>query len=100
MIKKKMPQRKCTGCGTVKNKKELIRIVRSPENEVFVDATGKKSGRGVYVCFDAGCLKKTRKSKRIERALEVDISEEIFDILEKTIAETANSEPSAADSVK
>lgn len=80
-----MPQRKCAGCGTVKNKKDLIRIVRSPENEVFVDVTGKKSGRGIYICSDPDCLKKTRKAKKIERALEAEVSGEVFQTLEKLV---------------
>ena len=78
---KKIPQRKCVGCGTVKNKKDLIRVVRSPENEISIDLKGKKSGRGAYICKDENCLKKAVKAKRFEKNLEVEISPEILEAL-------------------
>lgn len=75
---KKIPQRKCVGCNEMKEKKALIRIVRSPEGEVSIDAVGKKPGRGAYVCACTECVTKAVKEKRLERALEVAISPEIF----------------------
>ncbi len=83
---KKIPERKCTGCGESKPKKELIRVVRSPEGTVSLDFTGKKSGRGAYVCPDPACLKKARKAKRIERGLECEIPEEVYDQLESELS--------------
>jgi len=78
---KKIPQRKCVGCGISKNKKDLIRVVRSPENEISIDLKGKKSGRGAYICKDENCLKKAVKAKRFEKNLEVEISAEILEAL-------------------
>ena len=68
MQPKKTPMRKCVGCGEMKPKKELRRIVRSPEGEISVDLTGKKSGRGAYLCADPACLAKAEKGKRLDRA--------------------------------
>ena len=65
---RKIPQRQCVGCREMKEKKSLLRIVRTPEGEVLLDATGKKSGRGAYVCPDPACLARARKSKALERA--------------------------------
>lgn len=75
---KKIPQRKCVGCNEMKDKGELIRIVRSPEGEVTLDIGGKKSGRGAYVCHTKECITKAVKEKRLERALEKVISEEVY----------------------
>lgn len=77
----------CTGCGEMKAKKELVRVVRSKEGEISLDLTGKKSGRGAYVCPDLECLKKARKTKRIERSLDVKIPDELYDAMEKEMAE-------------
>jgi len=79
--------RMCTGCSVSKPKKELVRIVRSPEGEISIDTVGKKPGRGAYICKDAECLKKARKSKRIERNLETPISDEVYNALEKELDE-------------
>ncbi len=79
---RKIPQRMCSGCGEMKPKKEMIRVVRSPDGEVSIDLTGKKSGRGAYICRDLECLKKARKSKRIERSLAVSIPDEVYDRME------------------
>ena len=87
--KKKIPQRRCVGCGETKDKKELVRVVRTPEGEVCLDLTGKKSGRGAYVCHSAACLRKARKSKRIEQNLEVGIPEELYDKLEAQLEDNA-----------
>jgi len=79
---KKIPQRQCVGCRTMKDKKALIRVVRTPEGQIVLDATGKKSGRGAYVCPDPACLKKARKSRALERAFSLEIPEEVYDALE------------------
>ena len=84
---KKIPLRMCTGCMEMKPKKELIRIVKSPEGEVSVDLTGKKSGRGAYICKDIECLEKTFKTKRLSRNLDTAIDNEIYDRLRKEINE-------------
>lgn len=78
MVQKKIPMRQCLGCREMKPKKELIRVVRSPEGEISLDFKGKASGRGAYVCPDMVCLKKAMKSKAIERAFETTIPEEIY----------------------
>ncbi|MDO4921571.1 MAG: YlxR family protein [Phascolarctobacterium sp.] len=75
---KKIPQRKCVGCNEMKDKKALLRIVRSPEGEISLDLTGKKNGRGAYVCPDKACITKAVKEKRLERALEKPVSEEVY----------------------
>lgn len=80
---RKIPQRQCVGCRTMFEKKSLIRVVRTPEGGIVLDLTGKKSGRGAYVCRSSECLKKARKSKALERALEVAIPESVYDTLEK-----------------
>lgn len=82
---KKVPERKCVGCGVSKEKKSLIRVVRDPEGNIFLDATGKKSGRGAYLCPDPMCLKKARKSKRLDGNLNSVIPEEIYERLEAEI---------------
>lgn len=78
---KKIPKRMCVGCQEMKPKKELIRIVRTPEEDILIDPTGKKSGRGAYLCPKAECLEIAAKEKRLERSLERQVSKEIFDIL-------------------
>ena len=75
---KKIPQRQCLGCREMKNKKDLIRVVRSPEGEISLDFKGKAPGRGAYVCHDAECLKKAIKSRALERAFETSIPEEVY----------------------
>lgn len=85
MQTKKVPMRMCTGCGEMKSKKELVRIVKSKEGEISVDLTGKKAGRGAYVCRDVACLKKARKAKRIERAFGSAIAPEVYERLEEEL---------------
>ena len=80
---KKIPQRQCVGCRVMKDKKELLRVVKSPEGDISLDATGKKSGRGAYVCPDAQCLKKARKSRALERTFDTAIPPEVYEALEK-----------------
>ncbi len=87
MQNRKIPLRKCTGCNEMKPKKELVRVVRSPENEIFLDLTGKKNGRGAYICRNAECLKKARKSGRIERSFECAVPDEIYDAMERELKE-------------
>ena len=84
---RKIPMRQCLGCNEHKPKKELIRIVRSPEGEISLDLTGKKSGRGAYICRDMACLKKVRKSGRVARALECEIGTEVYDRMEAELVE-------------
>ena len=87
---KRIPQRKCIGCGVSKNKSDLIRVVRSPDNEISIDLKGKKSGRGAYICKDEDCLKKAVKAKRFDRNLEVKITDDILESLLKQIRETSD----------
>ncbi len=85
--KKKIPERKCLGCASSKPKNELVRVVRAPDGSISLDLTGKKSGRGAYICKCADCLKMCRKKKSIERSLEVEIPSEVFDLIEKELSE-------------
>ncbi|MHB8985628.1 MAG: RNase P modulator RnpM [Eubacteriales bacterium] len=80
---KKIPQRMCVGCREMKPKKELIRIVRTPQDTIEVDPTGKRSGRGAYICPLKECLQKANKGKRLEKALERPVSREILDMIEQ-----------------
>ena len=82
---KKQPQRTCMGCNEKKDKKDLIRIVKNKDNEISIDRTGKKEGRGAYICDDVNCLEKVIKSKRLERIFEMSISQEIYDSLRGVI---------------
>ena len=82
MKQKKIPMRQCLGCREMKPKQSLVRVVRSPEGAISLDARGKASGRGAYDCRDMECLKKARKSKALERSLETSIPYEIYDRLE------------------
>lgn len=83
MANKKVPVRVCVGCSLSKSKKELIRIIKTPEEEIIIDATGRKNGRGAYICPDTECLKKARKSKGLERSLKSSIPQEVYENLEK-----------------
>ncbi len=85
MQQKRVPMRKCTGCGEMKPKRELVRVVKSPDGAVSVDLTGKKSGRGAYVCRSPECLKMARKAKRLERAFECVIPDEVYEAMERDI---------------
>ena len=85
MAIKKIPLRKCIGCNTSKDKRELIRVVRNAEGEISIDTTGKKPGRGAYICKDAACLKLAKKGKKLDRAFDVAISEEIYARLEQEL---------------
>ncbi|MBE6556615.1 MAG: YlxR family protein [Ruminococcaceae bacterium] len=85
--KRKIPLRQCLGCNEHKPKSELLRVVRSPEGEVSLDFTGKKSGRGAYVCPSARCLARARKSGRIEKNLECRVSDEVYARMEEELTE-------------
>ena len=89
MAERRIPLRKCVGCGEMKEKKQLIRVVRSKEGEISVDFTGKTPGRGAYLCLSVACFDAARKSRRLERSFSARIEEEIFDTLrEKILSET------------
>lgn len=85
---KKIPMRKCIGCGEMKEKKELIRIIKTPEGEIVLDKTGRQNGRGAYICGSAECLQKARKNKGLERSFKQSINAEIYDALEKELLGT------------
>lgn len=85
MNKKKVPLRQCTGCGEMKSKKEMIRVIKTPEEEIVVDFSGKKNGRGAYLCNSFDCFQKARKTRAIERSLKITIPDEIYDQLEKEL---------------
>ena len=76
---KKIPQRQCVGCREMKDKKSLLRVVKSPEGEISLDFGGKKPGRGAYVCPNADCLKRAIRSKALERGFETAIPQEVYD---------------------
>ncbi len=86
-MKRKEPLRKCIGCGEMKHKKELIRVVKTPEEEFFLDATGKKNGRGAYVCPNAACMEKAIRSKGLERSFQMAIPPQVYDSLRKELSE-------------
>lgn len=88
MKEKKIPLRKCVACQEMKQKKELLRIVRTPEKELVIDTKGKKSGRGAYLCYNLDCLKLATKKKSLERALEISISKDIYYSIEQEIGKT------------
>jgi len=80
---KKLPLRMCTGCGEMKTKKEMIRVLKTPEDEIVIDSTGKKNGRGAYICCSLSCLQKAIKTRGLERSLKVSIPKELVETLEK-----------------
>lgn len=86
-VVKKMPIRRCVGCGEHFPKNTLVRVLRTPEGEIVLDLTGKRSGRGAYVCKSAQCLKRARRSGRISSSLDCAIPDEVYDRLEVEIAQ-------------
>ena len=86
MRPKKIPLRICTGCGEMKPKKELVRVVKSPQGEISLDLTGKSPGRGAYVCRSVECLRRARKSRGLERAFSCQIPAEIYDRMEEELS--------------
>lgn len=87
---RKIPMRQCMGCNEHKPKSELLRVVRSPEGEIFLDFTGKKNGRGAYLCRSVACLKRAAKSRRIDRVLDCTIPAEVYAALEQELADHAD----------
>ena len=85
MKKRKIPIRKCLGCGASKEKKELIRIVKTPEDEIIVDTTGKINGRGAYICNDVDCLDKALKNRSINKSLKAEVTIEIYEKLKEKV---------------
>lgn len=85
--KRKIPERQCLGCNEKQPKPELLRVVRTPDGEVSLDFTGKKSGRGAYICKSLKCLQKARKSHRIDRNLDCTVPDEVYDRMEKELSE-------------
>ncbi|MCR5755437.1 MAG: YlxR family protein [Acetatifactor sp.] len=80
---KKIPLRQCVGCGEMKGKKDMMRVLKTAEGEICLDTTGKKNGRGAYLCKSAECLKKARQNKGLERSFKIGIPSEVYDSLEK-----------------
>ena len=89
MQQKRIPMRKCTGCNEMKPKKELVRVVKSPEGEISLDLTGKKSGRGAYICRSMDCLRAARKARRLERAFACTIPDDVYDAMERELKSDA-----------
>ena len=87
MAERKIPLRKCIGCGEMKDKRELVRIVRNKEGKISVDLVGKKPGRGAYICKSIKCLDKAQKAKRLERAFSTRIEPEIYDTMRRELSE-------------
>lgn len=87
MTVRKIPMRKCTGCNEMKPKKEMIRVILTPEDNIELDKTGKKNGRGAYICNSSECLKKAIRSHGLEKSLKHNIPEDIYDKLNKELTE-------------
>ena len=90
---KKIPMRQCVGCREMKEKRQLIRVVRSPEGEVSLDFKGKKPGRGAYLCPDPACLAKAQKKKALERSFEQPVPAEVYEALAAQLADVRKEEP-------
>ncbi len=86
---KKIPMRQCIGCGEMKSKKEMIRILKTAEGEIVLDATGRKNGRGAYLCKSPDCLRKAVKSRGLERSLKTAVPQEVYENLEKEMGQIA-----------
>ncbi len=82
-MSKKIPLRQCVGCGEMKSKKDMMRVLKTPEGPIVLDVTGKKNGRGAYLCKSADCLKKARKNKGLERSFKMSIPDEVYEGLER-----------------
>ena len=89
-VTKKIPMRKCVGCQEMKNKRELLRVLKTSEDEFLLDATGRKNGRGAYVCFSKECLAKAIKNKGLERSFKQAIPKEVYESLEKEMEQLEN----------
>ena len=86
MVTKKVPMRQSTGCREMKNKREMIRVIRTAENEICIDATGRKNGRGAYICPNMNCLKMAMKNRGLERSLKTAIPESVYQQLEEEMS--------------
>ena len=86
-MNKKVPMRQCVGCQEMKSKKEMLRVLKTAEDEIVLDATGRKNGRGAYLCFSTECLLKARTNKGLERSLKMAIPSAVYDSLEKELDE-------------
>lgn len=82
---KKIPMRKCIGCQEMKNKKEMMRVLHTPEDTIVLDTTGRKNGRGAYLCFSKECFEKAVKNKGLERSLKTNIPADVYESLKKEI---------------
>ena len=89
-VTKKIPMRKCVGCQEMKNKREMLRVLKTSEDEFLLDATGRKNGRGAYVCFSKDCLAKAIKNKGLERSFKQAIPKEVYENLEKEMEQLEN----------
>ena len=87
---RKIPMRKCVGCQEMKNKKEMLRVLKTSENEFMLDATGRKNGRGAYLCFSKECLQAAIKNKGLERSFKQAIPAEVYESLEKELEQLEN----------
>ena len=86
-MNKKIPLRQCVGCGSMKSKKEMMRVLKTAEDGIILDTTGKKNGRGAYLCVSMECLQKARKNKGLDRSFKMSIPNEVYDNLEKEFGE-------------
>ena len=89
MTTKKVPMRQCVGCAAMKSKKELLRIIKTPEEEVILDVTGRKNGRGAYICASLECLQKAQKNKGLERSLKIAIPITVYENLNEEMSKVA-----------
>ena len=87
MANKKIPMRQCIGCGEMKPKKEMLRIIKTAEEEILLDTTGRKNGRGAYICQNSECLKKAVKGKGLERSFKMAIPKDVYEMLTKEMEE-------------
>lgn len=87
MSTKKIPLRQCIGCGEMKSKKDMIRVLKTPEEKILLDVTGRKNGRGAYLCPSMDCFKKAKKSKGLERSFQMAIPKEVYEELEKEMGQ-------------
>lgn len=86
-MNKKIPMRQCIGCGEMKSKKEMMRVLKDADGNITLDVTGRKNGRGAYLCISGDCLKKARKNKGLERSFKMSIPEQVYENLEKEFQE-------------
>jgi hypothetical protein len=82
---KKIPLRQCIGCGEMKGKNEMLRVLRTEDNQIIIDSTGRKNGRGAYICNNSECMKKARKSRALDRSFKMAVSDEVYENLTKEI---------------